>query len=472
MPSRKNQKDTNELQININDFNLNFILNNKNHQKIATNPTIKKPATTIKKPTTTIKKPATTTYNLPSITQADPKHCLVCYSEENEMINLGCNHSICSLCACRLFYLMKDRRCPICKQDSTVNPSKHLLILKCQTCDYIAKTTPQLIHHYKKHNTVLCELCIENKHEFPFEYSLYSIDKLLKHKALGTKEDNSNGFYGHILCTFCNKFTYDADSCKRHCRIAHCLCTVCESAGIRHNYYRCIEDLNLHCSEVHYVCCFNQCNGLVFCYQSALDEHLYKIHNVGNGSININTVGKKDSSLKVMCPYEIEKNNKENAKSNKPVEKQKRKIVQKRIVEKEYNRQDGSVPECFNRHNENSELKQSNSEYNFIKNAYKDLHNELFQRSKKYQRREITPQMFIECIHLLLGKSETLKFANSVIKYYNEESKNMLLSYLEEYKGINHQQIENTTVEDIIETVQPKKVERKLKFKLFEIRKK
>lgn len=391
--------------------------------------------------------------------------CPICYGDEEEIIELECKHSLCTKCASRIFYLMKNPTCPVCKQISNINPPKHYLLYKCQKCNFIANTAPQLINHYKKHNLVTCFECIDNKHEFPSEYILYSIDMLLKHRVYGLKEENQCGFYGHIHCCFCNKYFYDADVCKKHCRVVHCICTICESVGHRHNYYRNITELNQHLKEMHFVCCFNECNGIVFGYQSALDEHLYKRHNVGNGSINL-TVNKKVSTVKAMCPYDIENDNKN---LNRKKTTKTPPIIQppKQLVPIQENT---TLPLSLIRTVQKTENIALNLQLEFLKKNYKDHFEELFQKSTKYQQKEITAQIFLECAELLLGGKETIKFADVISRYYEGEPKRVLVEYLREYKKIVMFPKFATTQASI--SAPPKKEGRRLKFKVFEIKKK
>lgn len=432
-----------EVEFNVNDFNIDS-LKITNSTKVVTKQVTKRKVNVEcnRKPTL---------------------DCPICFSDDEEMIDLGCSHSICMVCASRIFYVMNKKNCPVCKRPSDVVPSKLLTILKCQKCPFIAKTTVQLINHYKKHKLVLCTECIENKHEFPSEYTLYTVDMLLKHRSNGLKEENFRGFYGHIPCIFCIKYFYDADTCKRHCRIDHCICTICETLDVRHSYYKDITELNQHLKEVHFVCIFNECNGIVFGYQSALDEHLFKNHNVGNGFINLNNKQKK-STIKVMQPYEIEKllKTSDKKKIRKPTA-----VNPPLPLKINY---DATIPAVLQRKAPGWIYNSLNPILEFLKKKYPNFHEELFQKSNRYLNKEITPDIYLECVELLLGGKETIQYADVITRYYEGESKNLLVEYLKIYKKkILFPKFES---KEQANTVPPKKVERKFGFKILEVKKK
>lgn len=354
----------------------------------------------------------------------DENECPICLNTNETIVNLDCSHKMCERCICRLNVLIKTKQCPVCKQESINCTNKTYMKHKCMLCTHEAKSLVSLIHHYKSHKIILCEECIMHKNEFSDEFVLYSIDEIQTHKRKGTTEEKKNGFYGHIFCHFCKKYFYDADECKKHCRKAHFLCTVCETVENRHQYYNNNADLNLHLREMHYVCDFSECNGISFAHQIGLTEHMLKTHKIGTGTVSL----KKEikiGTVPVMAPYDEESRNA--IKTVNVKEKQKNKLAAMQNTSR-------TVPIGLDRSIFRQELQPDTLLAEGLKRKYPANHQEFLKASNMYTSHDLSAELFLEKIEMLIGGKETIKFADDIMRYYNADDKRVLKEYLKVYK--------------------------------------
>ncbi|KAM0678195.1 hypothetical protein BDAP_001210 [Binucleata daphniae] len=240
--------------------------------------------------------------------------CPICFTESIQNVQLECTHLICFKCISRIYHILKEKQCPICKTAFHIEIPATLTKPKCQLCPFIGSSLFELQNHYKSHGKLLCVECTTNKAEFASEYTLYTTENLGLHLKRGLCEENANNFYGHIYCLFCHKYFYNADACVKHCRKQHALCTICESMKKRHVYLNDMNDLKKHMNDLHFMCTFKGCEGIGFGHNAELVTHLLRIHKIGDGRVDLNP--KKRSSVGAFCPYEIEEENKNKIKGN------------------------------------------------------------------------------------------------------------------------------------------------------------
>lgn len=232
--------------------------------------------------------------------------CVICLNHTNMVVEYECKHNVCHHCGTRLLMLYKNLNCPLCKQiskksyikslnDFDLNEiieknviyqnlkckedTKNLLIHKCKKCSNICKDTYMLRAHYREvHANLLCYECTDNKKQFWFEYILYDINTLRKHKLGKLNED---GFKGHVWCKFCKKYFYDEIAAKQHCNQVHIMCSVCDILGDKNRFYKNFSELEKHFKNFHYCCSQEYClkiKAYAFPYKTELFEHLIKFH--------------------------------------------------------------------------------------------------------------------------------------------------------------------------------------------------
>lgn len=156
---------------------------------------------------------------------------------------------------------------------------KDLLAIRCKECSAIYHTKKELMGHVKnKHSVMLCSTCLDNNHQFWYEYSHYSPETLGQHRRGQSKE---HGFEGHIFCSFCNLWLYNKDTAKKHCYQEHQICTVCDILGKKLQFYKNYAELENHYQVKHYccsnvICRKNHC--YVYAYKSELCAHSIAHH--------------------------------------------------------------------------------------------------------------------------------------------------------------------------------------------------
>lgn len=156
---------------------------------------------------------------------------------------------------------------------------KGLLAIRCKECKQVFGTRKELVTHFRsRHSSLLCSTCLENNHQFWYEYSSYTPESLSLHRRGQLKEP---GFDGHVFCVFCSFYLYNKDTAKKHCNQEHQLCTVCDILGNKHQYYKSFLDLEAHYRSQHFccsnpVCIKNLC--YVYAYKSELWAHSISHH--------------------------------------------------------------------------------------------------------------------------------------------------------------------------------------------------
>jgi hypothetical protein len=251
------------------------------------------------------------------------ERCSLCYQEDHKYVAVGkCGHAeVCWLCSVRLRGILRDTRCPICKEDlpeviltsdpaagvrlarerdarakagyifsdavdemdsEIVNPKFGLLYcnralktvadrLFSYTCwlpgcsDSVCFTTLEDLsdHLRKAHARQFCQTCLYGRNVFLHEQLLYDPNDIARHNEEGD-DVNTHGLpipptSVHSACEFCHEYHYSVDELVAHMNRDHWLCAVCERQSKRNAYYRDSACLSLHYEECHYVCMHDDC---------------------------------------------------------------------------------------------------------------------------------------------------------------------------------------------------------------------
>lgn len=252
--------------------------------------------------------------------------CLVCYQEGPAYVAVGrCGHAeVCWLCAVRLRSLLRDFRCPVCKDelpevnlvvdaaaDVPVDSKKAFVLdrkngISCAsaearteverlfnyTCwlrgcgDHSGLCFPTLAglktHLLEEHGRKFCPTCLVGRKVFLFEQFLYSPEDLDRHH----REGDGPGELGrslpptppHANCRFCKKSLYSQDELLDHMHKRHHLCSLCERQGRRGEYYLDFAYLSLHYEEQHHVCTHDDCRRGSYRLVAFASEDELQIH--------------------------------------------------------------------------------------------------------------------------------------------------------------------------------------------------
>lgn len=179
---------------------------------------------------------------------------------------------------------------------------KELLSIKCKECSASFNSKKDLMNHFKnKHAVLLCSTCLENNHQFWYEYATHTPESLGQHRRGQLKEP---GFEGHIHCPFCMIWLYNKDTAKSHCYQNHQICTVCDILGQKLQFYKNFSDLETHYRSQHYccanpVCVKNHC--YVYAYKSELCAHSISHHGMEMQLSDISV--KKDKDVQVFSLF-------------------------------------------------------------------------------------------------------------------------------------------------------------------------
>lgn len=295
--------------------------------------------------------------------------CHICCEKHQYFAKYECKHEICYKCSSRLIYLYKDQRCPMCKQENQIPffyqiskekvdlnlfPSnnkdsskdngnknvrdngndnknirddkdknvtnnkttdkatfqdkeiekriKNLLLIKCKECKQIFNSKKDLSFHFKnKHSSLLCTTCLNNNHQFWYEYVSYSPETLSLHRK---------GEEGHIFCPHCSIWLYNKELSKKHGNEEHQICTICDSIGIKFQFYKNYEELEAHFRSKHFccdspVCIKNHCYA--YAYKSELCAHYMAHHGMEVQLCDISH--KSDKNPTVLSLHNFKENN-------------------------------------------------------------------------------------------------------------------------------------------------------------------
>lgn len=274
----------------------------------------------------------------------DENECIICYDSYKTGIVTECGHRCCLKCGLRYKFISSKSGCPICLREikdeemmfqivktpnarfkktedsyvwancivcepEEIEEIEEILTRSCKLCKTEFYDNETLIKHYAaKHKRHLCELCVEYRCEFPFEYIVYSIGELNSHR---TEKTIGNG---HPLCGFCRERFYTQEMLLKHCRKTHEICYICERLGKKNEYYKNYQDLESHFKKAHYTCDERMCQEAkcyAFIDEVELAAHKGSLHPVKKQhKIKLNPGGpseKKRTERKLKAPTEEKK---------------------------------------------------------------------------------------------------------------------------------------------------------------------
>lgn len=256
--------------------------------------------------------------------------CLICCKEHPKYVAVGrCGHAeVCWLCAVRMRVLLKDMRCPVCKEeleDVTLllarrrpvhkeSASRHqvwpisfdtedvraevesLFDYSCwqHGCRSLGSCFPSLAaleqHLWEQHSRRFCHTCLCGRGVFLHEQLLYCDEDLGRH----AREGDASHILGkrapalppHTSCDFCKKSYYSKEVLWDHMHRRHHLCGLCERAGRRGEFYRDYGYLSQHYEERHHVCLHEDCRRgpyRLVVFANETDLHLHDVTDHGSG---------------------------------------------------------------------------------------------------------------------------------------------------------------------------------------------
>ncbi|KAI5192808.1 E3 ubiquitin-protein ligase [Nematocida minor] len=351
----------------------------------------------------------------------DGDECVICYDHYTVGIVTECGHRCCLKCGLRYKFISNKSGCPICLREirddemkfkvtknknekfrqtedsylwancivcdpDEIDEIEELMTRSCQLCKTEFYDNQTLMKHYSaKHKRHLCELCVEHRCEFPFEYVIYSIAELNAHR---TEKTIGNG---HPMCGFCRERFYTADMLAKHCRKAHELCYLCERLGKKNEYYKNYSELENHFKKVHYTCSERMCldaRCYAFIDEVELAAHKASLHPT-----------KKEHKIRIQGPSQAN-----------------RKITEKKPVTPPEEEAAPEPPKHLNR----SELLRSRdmkSKYtNLIKRNYASP-DEVAKLTAEYDELAIELDEYAARIRELLGDKKTVEFIERISTY-------------------------------------------------------
>lgn len=131
----------------------------------------------------------------------------------------------------------------ICENEQIKSLCLELLASKCPILPCTAKLLRREdfpLHIEKKHGKFTCHLCFENQKLFFEEITLFDSPSSLRSHILTSEEKKKSAnkkSFGHPECKFCRTRFYSNDELYAHCRDAHESCFLCNSAGVKDQYY-------------------------------------------------------------------------------------------------------------------------------------------------------------------------------------------------------------------------------------------
>lgn len=214
---------------------------------------------------------------------------------------------VCWICAVRLRAIVKDFRCPVCKEElkeiylgndpnkalkelnkgqplkgpkepklglvfaseSVKEDVERLFDYRCwhQRCLQNKECFPTIEalqrHLETEHGRQFCPTCLQGRKVFLFEQLLYQPNDLKRHHDDGDRACTVGPSLPqsppHARCNFCKRSFYSEEDLLEHMHTKHQLCGICERQGRKGEFYRDYGYLSLHYEEEHYVCRHENC---------------------------------------------------------------------------------------------------------------------------------------------------------------------------------------------------------------------
>lgn len=257
---------------------------------------------------------------------SDKTHCLLC-SNDLKIAALGsCGHNnLCYLCSQRLRLIMKDKACPICKQeqewiymtsnlklqvsdvinviddfpadrsDSTIkyetekvkqeSTKEREMVCRyrgCRDAGKVFNNFQGLKHHMEKaHERTFCGICIKGRLVFIGEQKFYHKRRIDKHIEEGdVGGDCDVEILPHPWCNFCERYLYNDAALGKHLQENHMTCHLCGD-GYKHFFYKDYKGLEQHFDKTHYLCPDKTCKAncyIAFSTPEELTHHTAMIH--------------------------------------------------------------------------------------------------------------------------------------------------------------------------------------------------
>lgn len=233
--------------------------------------------------------------------------CVICAQVGPKYFGFGsCHHpDVCAFCIVRLRSILRDNRCPICKEEldkvilssdtsfgieeynlSRLQSKRDLGIFfadwtvyemveqlfeyRCwmyecsgdQNCNFL--TLEDLKQHlWQMHRRKFCQVCLYSRKVFLKEQLLYDPDDLDRHVQQGDSSDclgrKLPALDPHPRCDFCKKNFFNKEEIQEHMQKYHQLCGLCQKLGWPNQYFQDYGYLSLHYQEDHYVCMHPAC---------------------------------------------------------------------------------------------------------------------------------------------------------------------------------------------------------------------
>ena len=181
--------------------------------------------------------------------------------------------------------MFEDATC----MEAVLSPTK--MICPVEKCNSILQNKPDLRRHVNAvHGRLLCDICLNHKKAFSFEYETFENKSIL---LLHQKNVS-----GHPMCKICKSCFYSEDELITHCREKHEACHICQNRKRRllnqqdkryitpavfdqDHYFENYTSLEEHFKHDHFLCIDSIClesKFIVFENEIELKAHMAEIH--------------------------------------------------------------------------------------------------------------------------------------------------------------------------------------------------
>lgn len=254
----------------------------------------------------------------------------------------SCGHTeVCWICAVRLRAIVKDFRCPVCKEELNEiylgnDPNKALKELnkgqplkgpkepklglvfasesvkedverlfdyrcwhqRCLQNKECFPTIEALQRHLEtEHGRQFCPTCLQGRKVFLFEQLLYQPNDLKRHHDDGDRACTVGPSLPqsppHARCNFCKRSFYSEEDLLEHMHTKHQLCGICERQGRKGEFYQDYGYLSVHYEEEHYVCRHENCRREAYRLVAFANEDDLWMHEIKEHSTKLSQKASK-----------------------------------------------------------------------------------------------------------------------------------------------------------------------------------